>query len=371
MRDKQGKSRFIGGLELAEGFFREAVKPVLESCCPNLQYSAGLFGSGSEVLGFDDKMSVDHHWGPRVMLFLRPEDFEQRRELIWTTLSNRLPISYRDYSTNFSKPNLEDKGTQTLQQVSSGPVNHRVELFTIAGFFAEYMNIDIEQPLEAADWLTLPHQKLRSINDGGVFHDDLDLGAIRAGLSWYPHDVWLYLLAAGWMRIGQEEHSMGRAGLVGDEIGSALIGARLVRDIMRLAFLMEKEYPPYPKWLGTAFSRLQSASKLGPFLTDVLHSESWKVRETNLCQAYEYIADMHNALGITEPLVSKVSQFFGRPFKVIGGERIAEAIKKCIKDQGVKSISSKGLIGSVDMFSDNTDLLERESLRPALRSIYK
>jgi hypothetical protein len=34
-----------------------------------------------------------------------------------------------------------------------------------------------------------------------------------------------------WNRIGQEEHLMGRADR-GDEIGSAIIAARLVRDLM-------------------------------------------------------------------------------------------------------------------------------------------
>ena len=52
---------------------------------------------------------------------------------------------------------------------------------------------------------------------------------------------------------------MGWAGFVGDEIGSALMGSRLVRDIMRLAFLMEREYIPYAKWFGTAFTQLNSA----------------------------------------------------------------------------------------------------------------
>ena len=48
---------------------------------------------------------------------------------------------------------------------------------------------------------------------------------------------------------------------------AALIAARLVRDVMRLAFLMEREYPPYPKWFGTAFSGLHSATR--PALRDL------------------------------------------------------------------------------------------------------
>ena len=52
---------FIPGLELASKFYEEAVKPILESVFSALPYSAALIGTGSEVLGFDNAMSADHH----------------------------------------------------------------------------------------------------------------------------------------------------------------------------------------------------------------------------------------------------------------------------------------------------------------------
>ena len=67
-------SNFIPGLELCRLFYLEAVKPVLDTFSRSLQYSAALIGSGSEILGFDTEMSADHHWGPRVMLFLKEDD---------------------------------------------------------------------------------------------------------------------------------------------------------------------------------------------------------------------------------------------------------------------------------------------------------
>src|SRR5687768_9212505 len=113
---------------------------------------------------------------------------------------------------------------------------------------------------------------------------------MRGRFAYYPHDVWLYLLAAGWGRIGQDEHLMGRAGMVGDEIGSAIIGARLVRDVMRLCFLMERVHAPYPKWLGTGFQRLSCAAELSPHLRAALSAEEWREREARLVPAYETIA---------------------------------------------------------------------------------
>jgi hypothetical protein len=371
LRRENEYTKFIPLLNLVEGFFHEEVEPVMKSHYPRLQYSAALIGSGSEVLGFDNETSMDHHWGLRVMLFLKPEDFESKRDTIREILSLKLPPEYRGFSTNFSPPDPNDNGVQIMQRHSSGPVNHRVDTFTIEGFFKSYLNIHIDKELEPVDWLTLPQQKLHSVTAGRVFRDDLGLENIRARLAWYPHDVWLYILASAWMRIGQEEHLMGRAGSVGDEIGSALIGSRLVRDIMRLVFLMEKIYAPYPKWFGTAFSSLKSAGELTPALLETLHSTSWQDREKHLCVAYKILAGMHNSQRITEPLSTEVTQFFTRPFKIIQGERFARAIYQQIKDPKVLAFPQRSLIGNIDLLSDNTELLMDELFQTAVKGLYE
>jgi hypothetical protein len=370
VNNEQTQPPFVPGLILAESFFQEQVQPILKSRYPELSYSAALIGSGSEVMEFDTEMSRDHHWGPRVMLFLRADDFKSKRDEIKKTLSRELPKVYLGYPTNFSEPNPEDNNVQLLQPGTSGLVNHRVEIYTLTDYFLGYLNLDVNNNFDVADWLTFPQQKLRSITAGRVFRDDLGLEATRARFAWYPHDVWLYILASTWNRVGQEEHIMGRAGYVGDEAGSSIIGSRLVRDIMRLAFLMEKEYPPYAKWLGTAFHKLKSASKFGNVFEEVLHATSWQERETSLCRAYETLAEIHNSLGITSPVSSKTSLFWSRPFKVIKGEKFAQAIIKEIKDPQVVPLTKHSLIGNIDLISDNTDFLEDQFLRLALKALY-
>jgi hypothetical protein len=61
------------GLELARRFFAEAVEPLVASVAPDLRFSAGLLGDGSDVLGYDDDVSRDHGWGPRCQLLLDRE----------------------------------------------------------------------------------------------------------------------------------------------------------------------------------------------------------------------------------------------------------------------------------------------------------
>jgi hypothetical protein len=357
---------FVPGLELAASFYRDAVQPILG---PGVRHSAALIGSGSEVLGLDDEMSRDHHWGPRVMLFLEPVELDSKWPDLSSRLAEQLPRSHRGYSTNFTPPDPLDNGTQLMQHSEHGPINHRVEAYSIAGFFTRYLAIDPEAELDTADWLSLPQHKLRAVTAGAVFHDDLGLDVMRTRLSWYPHDVWLYLLACGWRRIAQEEHLMGRAGLTGDEIGSALIGSRLVRDIMRLAFLMEKRYAPYPKWFGTAFRSLTSAKALQVPLEAALRARSWGGREKALCKGYRVLVEMHNALGITATLSEDPTRFHHRPFNVIHGDRFTEAILERIVDPSVKKLHARR-IGSIDLFSDSTDLLDNPRLRPGLAALF-
>jgi hypothetical protein len=361
-------SDFIPGLKLGEGFYHEAVKPILEADFPDLKHAAALIGSGSEILGFDTPMSSDHHWGPRVMLFVSQDDYARHADSIRDGLSHKLPYTFRGYPTHFTSPDPNDSGTQLLEMIDAGPIHHRVEVFTLRDFFIGYLDFDIADDLTPADWLTFPQQRLRTIVSGAVYHDDIGLNAIRAKFTYYPQDVWLYLLAAGWTRIGQEEPFVGRTGYVGDDLGSQIIAARLCRDAMHLCFLMERQYAPYSKWFGTAFAQLKCAASLTPLLRWTMLAQSWREREQSITQVYEMLAAMHNALQITPPMPTKVSPFHGRPFKVIHGEAFAAAIKAQIQDEAVKRISID--IGGIDQFSDSTDVLSNPALRRRLKTLY-
>jgi len=330
---------------------------------PGIEHSAALLGSGSEVIGCDTAMSTDHDWGPRCLLFLDEEEHARVGSEIGRMLRHRLPPRFRGYPTAIEGPGAaapEPEG-----------VNHRVEVLTLRGFIVRTLHFELDHEIEPADWLSFEPHRLLTITAGRVFHDAIGLQEVRDRFAYYPHDVWLYLLAAGWTRIGQEEHLMGRAGFVGDALGSALIGFRLVRDVMRLCFLMEKRYPPYPKWYGTLFGRLQCAGDLLPHLQAAGHAKHWQEREEHLVAAYEYLATMHNALGITDPLPTAAEPFFDRPFRVIGGGRFADALRARIADPRVQRIAERRLIGSIDQFSDSTDLLAHAPWRPALRRLYE
>ena len=360
--------KFIRGLELCELFYQKQVRPILNEEFPNLRYSAAVIGWGSEVLGFDTAISRDHHWGPRVLLFLNTQDYSRLEHKISQSLSHNLPCEFMGYSTSFSKP--EPNGVRHAVKIKRRPVNHMVQIFTLKFFFKARLNFDPSKKIEVTDWLTFPQQRLLELVSGKVYHDGLgELRNIRARLEFYPRDIWLYLLAAQWTRISQEEAFVGRTGDVGDELGSQIVAARLVREIMKLAFLMEKQYAPYSKWLGTAFAKLKIGNKLTPVLQDVLLAKTWKLRERKLAQAYSIVAKQHNALKITETIPIKVTKYYSRPYLVIHGDTFASSIREAIRDPKVRSITPN--FGSIDQFIDSTDVLQQLSVVRRLRVVYE
>ncbi len=366
MRRARGTPRFMPGLELSERFYREVVRPLLDRHFPGLRHAAGLLGSGSEVLGFDTPRSTDHEWGPSLLLFL-PASSPVAAPRIVEQLRHALPHQFLGFSTNFSPPDAE--GTRVMLPRDIGPVDHKVTVTTVERFLEERLGISTVERLEPVDWLLATEQALLEVTAGAVFHDGFGvLSKARETLDYYPRDIWLYRLAAQWMRISQQEPFVGRTGEVDDELGSKLITADLVRDVMRLAFLLERRYAPYSKWLGSAFARLDLAPKLTPHLEKALAAKTWEEREGALGSAYELLADRQNELSLTPPLPATLSPFHDRPFQIIHGERFAAALHGAIRDDRIRRFPP--YLGGVDQFADATDLLSYADRRRRARALY-
>lgn len=320
---------FIHGVRLSELFHRDVVAPLLRRRFPRLRYSAGILGGGSEIFGFDDHESTDHHWGLRLIVFLGPRDYDRRRREISRALSVELPVRYRGHSSNFTPPDPEDNGTRLPHFIERGPVNHMIEIETPQRYFHQKLGIDPHARVTAANWLAFSQQSLLEVTAGKIFHDGLgELHRLRRKFSYYPRAVWLELMARQWHEVGEEEPFVGRTGWRGDEIGSRLIAARIVQRLMEVCFLIERRYAPYSKWFGTAFGELRCSRRLLPILDRVLSAAHWRSREEHLSHAYELVARKHNALRITPPLPARVSRFHNRPYSVIHGEKFAAAIRR-------------------------------------------
>lgn len=338
------------------------MRPILAREFPEFEHAAALIGWGSDVLAYDDEMSQDHMWGPRVLLFGhdlgRASEIEER-------LAHELPTTFAGFSTHFGP--TDDQGVARMAAKAAGPVVHRVQVLDLATYLCERIGVDPRDGLTAAQWLTIPTQRLLELTAGEVFADPRgDLARVRDALAWYPDDVWLYAMAGHWQRIAEYEHFVGRTGFRGDDLGSRVVAASIARDMIRLGFLQVRRYAPYAKWLGTAYTQLDLVERSS--LDRALRADDWPERESALVEAAEALARRHNELAVTRPVDAEARLFWGRPFRVLFADRFVAALRDAITDPAVAAIDDP--VGTIDALSENTTFLESPRLWSAVRGLY-
>ena len=356
---------FIPGRELSRGFFFEAAKPILDARFPDLRYTAGLLGYGSDVLGYDDEVSTDHMWGPRFYLFLSEEDLPLCPALL-DAFSRELPRTYRGYSVNFSGSPKED-GILAMEAAQGTKVRPLIFIETIDGYLRREIGTADTKHLTPARWLSIAEQRLLSLARADLYRDDLSLAERLAPLSYYPDEVRLYLIASNWSIIASEQAFSRRCSQRGDELGSRIICARIVERLMRLCFLYCGEYAPYSKWFGTAFARLPVSSEIKAALQGALSAQDGAVREDCLVRAQALLAEMHNASGLTPPVAYEIENYFTRNIKVIFADKFAAATAARLEGTPLARLP---LFGAISDFGGLCEAADRPEAQAKLMQLY-
>ena len=335
------------GVALAGRYYREVVAPLVAARWPGLPYAAARLGSGSDVLGLDDVASRDHDWGLRLTLLVPPGAVGEVSE----HLEAALPETYAGLPTRFAT---------TWDPV----VRHRVEVATAEAFVTSRLGLDASGDFDAIDWLGLTGQSLLEVTAGDVFTDTAGiLTGLRRKLAWYPDSVWRYVLAADWIRLGEDLPLMSRTGQRGDELGSRVMSGRIVSTAMHLAFMLERRWPPYPKWLGTMLTRLSFADDLVPALTAVAAADQWRQRQEAVRTALVVLHRAQWATGLPTPETGMTEPFFDRPFLGIRGETVTLLLDE-VTDPLVLRLPPG--VGAVEQWVDNVTVLTNPAARVEL-----
>jgi len=352
------RTDFIPGLRLGRMLYEEAGRAIVESVVARGSYAAAFIGKGSDVLGFDTERSTDHDWGPRFQVFLPDDRFDRQSRLLDEELKKRLPAEFMGFATGVP------------ESAESARRPHLVEIVTVNGFLQRYIAVSGVADLTILDWLTFPEQRLLELTSGEIFHDPQgDLVRFRETLGAYPRDVWLYRMACQWQRLSQEEAFAGRCAEAGDMVGMKVVAARIVRDVMKLCFLMERKYAPYDKWLGTAFGKLACASRVKPLLSAALDAVDYTALEPNLVGLYRTLGDMHNVLDATGHMDPSPREFYSRPYVVMRAERFANALLRAVQSEELQRIPVR--MGAIDQFIDNTDFIEHSETYRKVLALYR
>ncbi len=352
--EMDASEEFLPGLTLARDFFSEIVRPLLAEKTPGVPYAAALIGAGSDVLGFDTPVSRDHDWGPRLQIFLPERELPERASLLDRVLASELPSEFRGFPTCFAP--ADAGGRRHPRANTRPPIDHLVEITSVGHYSRKLLGFDPLDGISTRQWLLVPQERLLELTAGEVFVDSVgELTSLRERLSYYPKQVWVYLMAAQWQRIARREELVARAGVGGDDLGSRLVLATLVREIVRLAFLLERQYAPWDQWLARALTHLRGASRLAPPLSRALSAYDWMQREQRLTDAYAILAALHNNLGLTAPLET-ASERGARGFLTIHADRFAASLAEKIVDEELKPLLP-ALAGGIDQLVSSDEVL--------------
>ena len=249
----------------SRAFWAEVVHPLLMTHFPQetAQMAAGFFGYGSEVLRLDDDYSTDHHFGLRVNILLPRALMHARGEAIEDGLAAHLPQQWRGQE-------LREGYTRT-KGVALASLEHHLR-----------STIGLEHPPQSlTEWLNIPEEDITHIVAGEVWHDPSGgFSDIRAALSnYYPEPVRLRRLAH-WSRYfsGMGVYALKRALLRDNALYASTTFARALRWGVQMAFMLDRTYYPYDKWMTAMFHRLP---RMGPRLAAIVQeapllSTSWE-----------------------------------------------------------------------------------------------
>ena len=298
----------------SRAFWEEVVRPCL-SDFPLDQMAAGFFGYGSDVLGLDDQYSTDHHFGLRVNILL-PQALMGQVPAIEAALA-ALPTHWRgrELGVMYSK----------TRGVTVASLEHHL-LSTIG--------LD-HPPATAAEWLAIPEEDVTHVVAGEVWHDPSGrFSAVREALaSYYPEPVRLRRLAH-WSRYfsGMGVYALKRAILRENWLYASTTFARSLRWGVQMAFLLDRQYYPYDKWLTVAFHRLpRMGARLAAIVDEAPRLETPWARKLELLHQMSDILDqamVEDGLIAPHPKY-KVSDTSG--YRLLESA-YAELIQKCPAD---------------------------------------
>jgi hypothetical protein len=224
------------GLDLARRFFTEKAYPAYSRQAPDVLDSLafGLAGAGSECLGFDDEVSRDHDWGPRVCVWIPAHLYRQRGDKL------------QEIYEKLKEPFL---GFDPVQRLDIRRARDGV--LSMDEYFSGYLGTS-RPPETLHDWLLIPEEGLATCTNGEVFSDVLGrFTALRnAFTAYFPRDLWLKKIATRCRSAGRHgQYDLWRAHARRDQSAIRHHAAGFSFDIAALAHLTARKYRPYGKWI--------------------------------------------------------------------------------------------------------------------------
>ena len=268
-----------GIVNISRGFFEDIIRPLIEQHFPDVaeQMACGVYGYGSEALFLDDELSRDHHWGLRVDILLPDAMHRQLSGAILETIVPELPPQY---------------GGVALRDAHV--TGHGIAPESLQAFLRRTIGLT-DLPHTDAEWLDIPEVDIVHITNGEVWHDPSgEFTRIRHALmEYYPEPVWLRRISH-WCRYfsGMGVYALNRALIRENYQYASITFARSIKWAVEIAFMLNKTYFPYDKWLDAYFRKLSMlADEMVPLVDEAVVLETGWNRKLSILEELSDILD--------------------------------------------------------------------------------
>ncbi|RYQ54084.1 DUF4037 domain-containing protein [Bifidobacterium pseudolongum] len=250
------------GMQLARDYWLAYVKPMLDERYAEFapRIAVGLVGHGAECYGFDDALSRDHDFGPRLCMWLTASDYARIGEQLQADYES-LPAQCNGFARTAATPRAQGAG-------------RRSGVFEIGEFFTSITGYPIAPgENEPHLWMMLDEATLAAATNGRVFADALGaFSKTRQSFKLMPDDVRLALISKRLGMIAQAgQYNLPRMLQRGDGAAAWLCVSEFADAVSSLVFLINNPvtvgYAPYYKWRFAALRAL--SARAGMRLTDV------------------------------------------------------------------------------------------------------
>lgn len=309
----------MNGIALSRAFYEEYGAPMLQREFPAYaeRIAVGVAGEGSECLGYDDALSMDHDFDGGFILWLTNEDAAQIGAALGEAYA-QLPLA----EFTFRHTGMEKQ--------TSAYGGGRRGVKTIDGFFTELLG-DPHGPADWQDWLLTPSYALCNATNGEIFCDALgELTKRRAYLSVLPEDIRRKKIAACAAYMAQSGQYNYMRCMKRGEAGAAYFALTdFAKHTAAMAYLLNRRHCPYYKWMLRGMRELPilggQEAKLSSLLTEALPSDEKQRMIEEICIAVIVQMELQ---GLTRP-VSELGSYM---------ETHAFAVMQTIQDEAIRSL---------------------------------
>lgn len=257
----------LKGLDICQKYYETYGQKMIEEKFLEYQkyMAVGLFGFGSDCLGYDDNISQDHDFGPGFCIWL-PRD-------IYLKIGRQLQFAYDQLPKEF----------MGYQRKESYHGQGRVGVFVIEDFFKQFL---YKIPSTLKEWLDCDENALLACTNGRIFRDDYGkVTEMREYLSYYPEDIRIKKIVRGIAKMAQSgQYNYARCMRRHDDVAAELAINEFIEQTLSVIYLLNKKYKPYYKWSYYGLKDCLILNDVGELIHELVllpaQNDHWQMNES-------------------------------------------------------------------------------------------